>query len=808
MQTLWQDIRFAVRTLKTNPGFAVVAVLILALGIGATTAVFSIVNAVLLRPLPYADPARLVAVSSLYQPGKANQRVSLIALTDIEQWRKESRTLESMGAFAYTVLPIRVGEQAYFPVTALMDPEFVPTLGNPLAMGTMFAPRTAEGLDNTIIITHHLWVEAFNRDPAVIGRALTVDGNPYTVRAVLREGFQFPRSDASYFTKDIEMLLPATAAPGFPPAARQWFGIARLKPDITLPQAEAEMRAIANGMAARDERYKDWSIRLTPLGEETARASRSPLLITLGISAVLLVIASTNVMNLLFSRGASRLHEMAIRKAIGGSTGRILRQLLTESICLTFVAGVFGVLIAGVAIDVLVAISPVHLPVTAQIGIDGTVLLFSFAVCALTALVAGLFPAVHVSFTSDDAMRSATGRTTMSRALGRTQQVLCVVQMGLGVGLLAAAGLLANSLWRLHSQDFGFGSDNILGFNLSVPSDHSLDERRRFYQSALDEIREIPGVVSAGWITFLPPENRAGVFMGLAIEGAALPPGVPPRVVNNLITSVDYFSTMSTPVLRGRDFRATDNLNGPPVIIINEALARKYFPNDDALGRRIGTAFDGGKPVREIIGIVKDSKDRGLAREPYPTVYIPFPQFALPYGSIVVKTQAPEFEVIAEIRQRLARLDPSVPLTDFQTIESRVYESLEEPRFYTMMAATCAFMAVLFVSLGLYGIVSFSVSRRTPEFGIRLAVGAQQSTIFRMVLAQGLRMAAAGVTLGLALSVLFTRVLTALLFQVRPMDPLTLGAAAGIVVVVTLLASYLPAYRASRVSPIVALRYE
>jgi predicted permease len=296
--------------------------------------------------------------------------------------------------------------------------------------------------------------------------------------------------------------------------------------------------------------------------------------------------------------------------------------------------------------------------------------------------------------------------------------------------------------------------------------------------------------------------------MGLAIDGANLPPGAPPRVVNNLITSVDYFSTMSTPVLRGRDFRPTDNPDGPPVIIINEALARKYFPNEDALGRRIGTAFDGGKPVREIIGIVKDSKDRGLARAPYPTVYIPFPQFALPYGSIVVKTQRPEFEIIAEIRQRLARLDASVPLTDFQTIENRVYESLEEPRFYTMMAATCAFMAVLFVSLGLYGIVSFSVSRRTPEFGIRLAVGAQQSTIFRMVLAQGLRMAAAGVTLGLLLSLLFTRVLTALLFQVRPMDPLTLGAAAGIVVMVTLLASYIPAYRASRVSPIVALRYE
>jgi putative ABC transport system permease protein len=290
MPTLWQDIRFAVRTLRTNPGFSIVAVMILALGIGATTAVFSIVNAVLLRPLPYANPERLLAVTSVYQPDKANQNLRVIALSDMEQWRKESRTLESMGAFAYTELPIRVGEQAYFPITALMDPEFLPTLGNPLAMGTMFAPRTAEGRDNTIIISYHLWIEAFNRDPAVIGRALTVDGEPYTVRGVLREGFQFPRSDASYYTKDIEMLLGAAMVPGFPASARQWFGIARLKPDVTLAQAESEMRAIANGMASRDPRNKDWSIRLSPLGEETARTSRTPLLITLGISAVLLLI--------------------------------------------------------------------------------------------------------------------------------------------------------------------------------------------------------------------------------------------------------------------------------------------------------------------------------------------------------------------------------------------------------------------------------------------------------------------------------------------------------------------------------------
>jgi putative ABC transport system permease protein len=807
MHTVWQDVRFALRTLGKNRGFTVVAVLVLALGIGATTAVFSVVNAVLLRPLPYVDSSRLVAVSSIYRPGTENRRVRVIALSDLQNWRKESRTLAAMGGFFYTQLPARVGDRAYSPITALIEPEFLRTLGNELGMGTHFDLQAAPGSDSTVIISHAFWIEAFGGDPAVIGRPVVVDGQLYNVRGVLAEDFQFPRSDASYFTKPIALLLPAFSP--YLAQSRQWFGIARLAPAVSMEQAQAEMHSIAEGLNRGTPGKEGWSVRLSPLDEETASSSRQALLIVLGISIILLLIASTNLMNLFFSRGVARLREMAIRKAIGGTTGRLMRQLLTESLCVAALGGVAGVLIATFAIDVLVALSPVHLPVTQKINIDTTVLGFTFTICIVAALAAGFFPALHVGLKTDEAVRNPGMRATANRAFARIQQGLCMTQMALGVALLAAAGVLAHSLWRLNTIDPGFQSDRVMGFNLSVPTDQSMDERKVFYARALEEIRSIPGVASAGMITFLPPETRAGVFMGLGLEGA--PPierGAEQPTANTMVSSVDYFATTGMTLLRGRDFNDGDDAQSRPVIIVNEALARKYYGNEDPVGRRIGTGFDGLKPVREIIGVVKDARDRGLGRDPFPTVYIPFTQFALAYGSIALRTQMTPDSLVPEIRRRFSRLNPDVPVSDFQTLDQRVYESLQEPRFYTLMAAACAFMAVLFVTLGLYGIVSYSVSRRTAEFGIRIAIGAQQTTIRRLVLMQGLRMAAVGVTLGVALSLSFTHLLSSLLFQVDPIDPVTLTAAVVLVVTVTLVASYMPALRASRVNPIVALRYE
>jgi putative ABC transport system permease protein len=531
-------------------------------------------------------------------------------------------------------------------------------------------------------------------------------------------------------------------------------------------------------------------------------------MVVLSISIVLLLIAATNLMNLFFSRGTQRLKEMSIRRAVGSSLPRLVRQLLIESLLVAAAGGLFGLLLGSWAIRAVVALSPFHLPVSGDVSVDRTVLAFTIGTCVGASMLAGLFPAVRLGRHAEEALHAPGLRTTAGRAITRFQWGLCVFQIALGVALLAMSGLLAHSLWRMGAVDPGFDSGRVFGFNLSVPNDQSLADRKRFYAQALDEIRTIPGVESAGLISFLPPETRAGVFMGVSIEGAPAPArGAAPRVANTLITSPEYFDTMRMPLVGGRRFATTDIASSAPVIIVNETFARRYLP-EGALARRIGTGFDGMQPVREIVGIVKDTHDRGLTAEPIPTVYIAFEQFALPYGSIAVRARAPMSAIVAVIRDRLKRLNPSVPLSDFQALDDRIYASLREPRFYTVLAIMCASTAVFFVMFGLYGLISYSVSQRTSELGIRMALGAHSGRVLRMVLLQGLQMSAAGVLIGTGIAVASARVLRSQLFQVDPVDPLTLGLSAAAVIAATLIATYTPAYRASRLNPLTALRHE
>ncbi len=806
-----QDLRWALRSLWRSPSFTLGAGLVLALAVGTTTAVFSVVNAVLIRALPYPDPDRLVAVTSTYlPPGRPPEEVATVALTDVERWRDaKPASIASMGAFAYTELPIRVGQQAFSPVTALVDPEFLPTLGIAPARGTMFPARGTPSADNSVIISHRLWTGAFGSSPDVIGRTISVDGEPLTVRGVMPEDFQFPRADVSYFAKPVDLIMPAAAFAGFPQDSRQWWGIARLRPQASLGRAREEMGTIARAVAeqvAAD--HGDWSATVAPLDQVTTRSSRPAVLVVLAIALVLLAIASSNVMNLLFSRGATRLHEMAIRNAMGCSTGRLVRQLLAESVLLSLGSGAAGLGLASIATNRLVALSPVYLPVTGHIGIDGTVLAFTFGVCLLTAVAAGLVPAVHAARTSSEAVRAPGSRATGGRGVARVQRALCIVQIALGLALLATAGALTGGLRQLSTIDPGFRSDSVVGFEFSVPQDHSLDERRRFYADALREVQEIPGVASAGLITFLPPETRAGVFMGVRI-GDAPPPqnGAPAPRANHLITSEGYFATVGLRMVEGRPFTEQDDARAPLVLIVNQAFAHRYFPDRRVLGQHVGVVYDGDR-MRDIIGVVGDSHDRGLGRAATPTVYIPFRQFALMYGAMAVRTHVAPTSLVPEIRRRLQRLDPAVPLVNFQTLDARIHASLDEPRFYAYLAAVCAAMAVLFVSLGLYGLIAFSVARRTQEFGIRMAIGASTGSITRLVLTQGALMASVGTLIGAGLALGFGRVLRALPFQVEPTSAGTVALAAALVVGVTLLACYLPARRASRVNPLEALRWE
>jgi putative ABC transport system permease protein len=802
MDQLRMDIRYSFRTLARNPGFACIAILVLALGIGATTTIFSVVNAVLIRPLPYRNPSRLVALSTVIRRPGSSRIFSTVSLDQVERWREESHTLESIGSFVFTAFPVNVGEQSHFLVGIGADPELLETLGVQPELGRNLPGHGSKLKDPSVLISHRMWMEMFQQDPQVVGRTLLTDGSPATVAGVLPAAFQFPRSDASFFSDEPDLVFPvANIADGWGRDAMQWFAIGRLRQGVSLSQADAELKTIATRMAADQPSLRGTSVQLSLLNAETTNTVRPALLLTLGISIVLLLIACSNIMNLLFSRAAQRGREMAVRKAVGATSGRLTRQMLTESACLTFFAGVIGVVLANLAIGALVRLSPAHLPISGRVEIDWTVLAFAFSVCAIAAILAGVLPALHRSRQTESLI--ATPRASGSRALLHFQRALMVTQIALGVGLLAAAGLLAHSLSRLSSVNPGFRTEGTVGFEVAFPSGRP-KETPRLYERILEATRSVPGVVSAGWITSPPPETRAGVFMPFSIIGntARTSP-----FCNFQVTSEDYFETAGIGLVRGRDFTLADHSTAPRVAVVNETLARQYFPQGDAIGRHIAISWE-GTSQREIVGIIRDTHDRGLNAKPVATLYVPFRQFTLGYGGVVARTRVAPESVLPEIRRRIALAEPSVPLRNVMTIDSRLRRTLDSPRFYTVLAASCALMAVLFVTLGLYGVISYAVSRRTSEIGIRMALGAPARQILRSVLWQGLQMAAAGVVLGVALSLAATRLLTSLLFEVKPIDPATLAIAASLVMVVTLAASYIPARRASLVHPMVALRQD
>ena len=811
LESIAKDVRYGIRSLAKNPGFAFVAILTLALGMGASTAIFSVVNAVLIRPLPYKDPSRLVAFSSVVHQSGSIRSFSSVAMTEVEAWRHDSRTLESVGSFVFTAFPISVGEQSMYVVAIGADPEFLTTLGVDPAAGQNFSGSGSWRKDSSAIISHRLWVEAFHSDPATVGSTIVVHGEIFTETGILPATFQFPRADASFFSDDPDLLFPvASVAENWGRDYTQFFSIGRLRPGVNSAQAEMELQGITSRLAARTPALRGLSVHVAGLGSDTTKEVRPALILMLGISIVLLLIACTNIMNLLFARAASRGREMAVRKAVGATTLRLVRQMLTESACLTFVAGIIGIGLAQIGLRLLLTLSPTHLPVSGTVGIDLTVLGFAFILCASAALIAGVFPALHRSRQTEN-LAHAGSRSSGGRALALFQRGLTVTQVALGVALLAAAGLLAHSLLRLSSVDPGFRTAGVLGFELLTPSataraQHA-DQLRRLLQQVLEQTRTIPGVISAGWITNLPPETRAGMFMGLSVVGSEDQTKKSRNICNFQISSEQFFQTVGAPIVRGRDFTSADKTGALPVVIVNEAMVREYLRGVDPIGQKIVTSLEPGAP-RQIVGVVHDMHDRGLTAKAIATVYVPYEQIAQAYGAVALRTNLPPETIFPEIRRRVAQIDSTVALNHFTTIKARLYKTLDEPRFYTVMAGTCALMAVLFVTLGLYGVISFSVSRRTSEIGIRMALGAPHGAILRGVLWQGLQMAAVGVAIGLALSLAATRILTKLLFEIKPHDPLTLAAAVALVLIVTLAASYIPARRATRVDPLVALRYE
>lgn len=805
LETVLADARYAFRMMRRQKVFTVVAVLVLGLGVGTATTIFAVVNSVLLKPLSYPDPSRLVAVTGV--SGPENSVSPLVSEDDLTILRENSRTIESVGGFNFQRLPVRVGDTAYLPDTAMVYPEFFTALGTPPALGTNFdLDTTGNDPSPTVIISHAFWQRAFAGSADVIGQPISVAGEPLTVLGVLPADFELPRPDAPQYRAPVDLFRAVGAGQT---RSRGFWGVARLRPGVTLEQARAELRNM--DLEGDDRGSDEWSLRLTPLAQERTLQSRQSLAIFLAIGAVLFLIACVNLMNLLLSRGAVRTHEMAIRKAIGGTPARLLCQQLTETACLFLLGGLAGVGMAAVAVRFVETVSPLHLPITRGVTIDGTVLLFTFVVCVFASIVTGIVPAVLSSAMSTARRRKGSAAGTTARAFPRMQTGLSVVQISLCVGLLAAAGVLGHSLWRLNTIDPGFRRSQVLGFQITMPG--STETWAPFVRRALEGLQTIPGVRRAGFITQLPPDSSSS-FSDFRLDGPA-PEGASfqgRRRAETLITSAEYFETVGMSVVRGRGFLTSDTEDSRPVAIVNEAFVRTHLSGDKPLGRRISLSVDpllgGEAKAREIVGVVNDTRDRGLWDDPLPIIYLPFRQGTLPWGAMAMRIDASPAAIIPEIRRRLGAIDADVPLVDFETLDDRVQQSLKEPRFYALLAASCALMAVIFVTVGIYGVVSYAVSRRTLEFGIRLALGSSAGGVLRNVLWQGLRMALLGTVFGILLAGAGTRLLESFLFDVQPIDIPTFSGSLLIVFAVTLLAVYMPARRACRQSPMAALRYE
>ncbi len=808
MQDLWQDLRYGARMLGKNPGFTFIAVITLALGIGANAAIFSVVNSVLLRPLPYQDPDRLMMIRETKLPQFPEFAVAAGNFLD---WQKQNTVFERLVAT----------HPASFNLTGTGDPEllrglrtssdFCALLGVRPQIGREFSPDEDQpGRNQVVILSYGLWQRRFGGDPAIVNQTITLDGQNYTVIGVMPSTFYF-------LERNYELWTPMA----FSPQQAQNRGghtisgvIGQLKPGVTVDQARTELSAIAERLAVEYPVNAGWNVKLMPLMESTVGRIKPALLVLLGAVAFVLLIACANVANLLLARATGRQKEIAIRTALGASRGRTIRQLLTESVLLSLTGGAVGLLLANWGVKVLLALAPQNLPRMRDVSLDGRVLAFSAAITLLTGLIFGLVPALQASKpnlaeTMKDAGRGSTegGRRQLIR------NSLVVLEVASALVLLAGAGLMIKSFMRLQNVDPGFNPDNALTVSVSLPQRKYPEPNQRvaFFQQLIEKVKPLPGVQSVG-ATSLLPLSYDDLVGGFVIQGQ--PPLLPGTIqsTNYYSVSADYFTAMGIPLLRGRFFIEHDLINSPPVVIINETMAKKMFPDDDPVGKRLTFDNPDNNPTWvEIVGVVGDVKHYALDRETTMQTYGPYTQDSASNMTLVARTTGDPTNLSAAIRREVLNLDKEQPVSTISTLDQFVSTSIAQPQFSTLLFGIFAVVAMLLASIGIYGVLSYSVTQRTPEIGIRLALGAQTSDVLRMVVRQGLLLAGVGIICGVIIAVILAKLLTGfseLLYDVKATDPLTFMVIAIVLMCVALAACYLPARRATRVDPMLALRNE
>jgi predicted permease len=804
LRSLLSDCRYGLRQLRKNPGFSAIAVLTLALGIGANTAIFSVVDAMLLRPLPFAEPERLVRVweSSLRYDSPRN----VVNPFNFLDWREQSHCFASMAAIAAQVANIRTQGQPVAVDAMQVSPEFFSVLQVVPYLGRGFV--TAEGIpgqDRSVILSYELWQRNFGADPTMIGKEIEVDGVPHVVVGVIPKGFSYPNLNAQVWTP-LAMARTDDWRSG-----RYLTVVARLRAGVSLTQAQQDMQRVAELTAqARPDFNKNWSANVVPMLEDATRKVRQPLWVLLIAVGLLLLIACANVANLLLMHGATRLREMAVRTALGAPRLRIVQQLLAESLLLCLAGMVLALAFAHFGLSALLALIPESspLPRSEPITIDARVLLFTLAVSSLTTVLFGLVPAIRLSFIdAQTALRKGTLRTgvTGHRSLRRA---FVIAEVALALLLSVGAGLMMRSLARLTAVDPGFHPEHVLTLHIwTSPARYSDSlKRSQYVDQILAEIRGTPGVLAAGSTHFLPLTDRVS---GSCFSTMDQPPPTPAEAPSAqfLIISKGYFQAMGTPLLSGRDFAKGDTFDSRPVAIVNRAFVEKYLTGKQVLGNQLHVCWTIEKPV-EIVGVVADARQAQLQDAPEPTIFLNNSQAPMYFATIVVRSDGDSRLFARPAEAAIHRVDPDQAVSDVRSMESVFSDSVASPRFQAVLLLVFSALAVALAAIGIYGVISYSVSQRTNEIGIRVALGARAADVFRMVLREVVVLCTIALSTGLLGAVVLGRLMRSLLFEITPTDPTTLTVVAALLLIVSLFAAAIPARRATRVDPLVALRYE
>jgi putative ABC transport system permease protein len=806
MNSFWQDLRYGTRMLIKKPGFTLVAVITLALGIGANTAIFSVVNAVLLRPLPYRDPDRIVALWSA-RPERATTNRP-VSTPDFEDWRTQNSVFETMAAFpAVDTTGVTLtghGEAEQLP-TAYVTEDFFTMLGVQAALGRALAPDEHEaGRNQVVVVSHGLWQRRFGADPGIAGKSLTLDGRSFTVTGVMPPGLQLPAADTEVWVS-LSLIGPERV-----PRVRgnAWLAVmARLKPGVSHEQARTNLATIAQGL---EEKYPDSNrglndVTVTPLHKQLVGDVQPALLAIFAAVGFVLLIACANLANLQLARFEQRQKEMAIRASLGAGRARLLRQLLTESVLLALVGGSLGLLLAVWGKDLLISFAPANIPRLEESWLDLRALGFTLLVSIATGLIFGLAPAARLTRVELAEALKEGGRSAAGSGRKGVRDALVVAEIALAVVLVIGAGLVARSLYRLLQIDPGFQPEHVLTLQVNVPTyrEPQRAQYTAFLQQALEQVEQTPGVIAVGMVRPLPLRG-AGESTSFVITDQPPPPAGQEPVAARRMISPNYFRAMGIGLLSGRDFNAQDREGAQPVTIISQDLARQFFPEQDPVGRSLSMA--GAAWV--IVGVAAEVRLQGLSQGSTPTIYVPHAQSPRRGMTFVVRTGGDPLSLAGSITSAIQSVNKDQPVIRVEAMEQVVADSLAQSRFSAVLLSLFGTLALALAAVGIYGVMAYNVTQRTREIGLRMALGAQAGDVLRLVIGQGLKLALLGVALGVTGAFALTRLLKALLFSVSTTDPLTFGVVTALLAVVALLACFIPARRAAKVDPMVALRYE